>query len=131
MKKKQRGTVSNISCQIHLNNLSAPAVTDSHAGEMARRARPEMAHAEIHLTSGVGSGRGRGGAVSSACEQRMKLREVETGRSLILLLPCLSFLKTADRLFENRGVTVNSVLHSPCWVCWEPSLITYAGAPNR
>lgn len=83
--------MSNISCQIHLNNLSAPAVTDSHAGEMARRARPEMAHAEIHLTSGVESRRGRGGAVSSVCEQSVRLQEGETGRSLILLLLCLSF----------------------------------------
>lgn len=91
MKKKQRVTVSNISCQIHLNNLSAPAVTDSHAGEMARRACPELAHVEIHLTSGVESRRGRGGTMSAVCEQRMKLREVETGRSLILLLLCLSF----------------------------------------
>lgn len=131
MKKKQRVTVSNISCQIHLNNLPAPAVTDSHAGETARRARPEMAHAEIRLTSGVGSRRGRGGATSSVCEQSVELQEGETGRALILLLLCLSFLKTADRLSENRGVTGNAVLHPPCWVCWEPSLITYAGAPNR
>lgn len=44
---------------------------------------PEMAHAEIHLTSGVESRRGRGGAMTSAREQ--------TGRSLILLLLRLSF----------------------------------------
>lgn len=140
--------MSNISCQIHLNNSSAPAVTDRNCRWDGSSCSPEMAHVEIHLTSGVKSGCSRAGTVSSVCEQRMELMLYRRGMILktsskkkldapppthFLLLPWLfrNFFKSADRLFENRVVTVNSFLHPSCWVCWEPSLITYADAPNR
>lgn len=45
--------MSNISCQIHLNNLSLPAVTDINCRWDGALRPPKMAHVEIHLTSVV------------------------------------------------------------------------------